>query len=322
MNTAAPAPAGDPHRGRGGGAGRRHRAARLRALVLISRVVRAALGRGDRTAPQGRQRGRQPALRGPWRHPPGRLPHRHPEVGQAPRGGGAPARPRRPRAPPGASTWSRDRRRCCSRRHAVGVTSTTRCSATYLAPALESIGREGVRVHDLRHFAGTQTARVGSLVETMERLGHSTASASLLYQQRVVRPRRRDRRGAIAARPRGAARALGRGRATASRGSAHSSSACRGSVTIRTGQPQPNHTVLATVRPASGGLWHRLPTRLSGRSTCDGPRSTRVRGPPRERGGSPGCVSARVFEFCSGLVDSVERVGDHRGVGHLFASAS
>ena len=51
--------------------------------------------------------------------------------------------------------------------------------------ALKTVGREGVRVHDLRHFAGTQTARVGNLIETMERLGHSTVSASLLYQQRV-----------------------------------------------------------------------------------------------------------------------------------------
>ena len=52
-------------------------------------------------------------------------------------------------------------------------------------PALKAIGREGVRVHDLRHFAGTMTTRVGNLVETMERLGHSTAKASLIYQQSV-----------------------------------------------------------------------------------------------------------------------------------------
>ncbi|BBX69007.1 tyrosine-type recombinase/integrase [Mycolicibacterium psychrotolerans] len=52
-------------------------------------------------------------------------------------------------------------------------------------PALKAIEREGVRVHDLRHFAGTQTARVGNLVETMSRLGHTTAKASLLYQQQV-----------------------------------------------------------------------------------------------------------------------------------------
>ncbi len=52
--------------------------------------------------------------------------------------------------------------------------------------ALKSIGREGVRVHDLRHFAGTQTARVGgSLADTMERLGHSTHGASLIYQHAV-----------------------------------------------------------------------------------------------------------------------------------------
>jgi integrase len=54
-------------------------------------------------------------------------------------------------------------------------------------PALKAIGREGdgIRVHDLRHFAGTHTARVANLVETMGRMGHSTAKASLLYQQQV-----------------------------------------------------------------------------------------------------------------------------------------
>ena len=54
-----------------------------------------------------------------------------------------------------------------------------------LAPALKSVGREGVRVHDLRHFSGTQVARVGNLVETMNHLGHSTVTASLRYQHVV-----------------------------------------------------------------------------------------------------------------------------------------
>ena len=49
--------------------------------------------------------------------------------------------------------------------------------------SLSGIGREGVRIHDLRHFARTQTARVANLVETMGRLGHSPVSASLIYQQ-------------------------------------------------------------------------------------------------------------------------------------------
>ena len=40
----------------------------------------------------------------------------------------------------------------------------------YLAPALKTVGREDRRIHDLRHFAGSQTARVGNLVETMQRL--------------------------------------------------------------------------------------------------------------------------------------------------------
>jgi integrase len=55
----------------------------------------------------------------------------------------------------------------------------------YFMPALAAIGREGVRIHDLRHFAGTQTARVGNPVKTMARLGHSTVKASLTYQQMV-----------------------------------------------------------------------------------------------------------------------------------------
>jgi integrase len=55
----------------------------------------------------------------------------------------------------------------------------------YLEPALKAVDREDARVHDMRHFAGTQVARVGNLVETMHRLGHSTVKASLLYQQVV-----------------------------------------------------------------------------------------------------------------------------------------
>jgi integrase len=55
----------------------------------------------------------------------------------------------------------------------------------HFTKALATIGREGVRFHDLRHFCGTQTARVGNLVETMDRLGHSTVKASLIYQQMV-----------------------------------------------------------------------------------------------------------------------------------------
>nr|WP_066898658.1 site-specific integrase [Mycolicibacterium houstonense] len=52
-------------------------------------------------------------------------------------------------------------------------------------PALAAIGRDDMRVHDLRHFAGTMTAQVGNLVETMARLRHTTHKASLIYQQQV-----------------------------------------------------------------------------------------------------------------------------------------
>jgi integrase len=51
--------------------------------------------------------------------------------------------------------------------------------------ALDGV-REGVRVHDLRHFAGTMTAQVGgTTAKTMRRLGHSTVSASMVYQSAV-----------------------------------------------------------------------------------------------------------------------------------------
>lgn len=52
-------------------------------------------------------------------------------------------------------------------------------------PAAKTIDRENMTAHDLRHFAGTMTAQVGNLVETMARLRHSTHKASLIYQQQV-----------------------------------------------------------------------------------------------------------------------------------------
>ncbi|MGV0717864.1 tyrosine-type recombinase/integrase [Mycolicibacterium sp. XJ662] len=60
----------------------------------------------------------------------------------------------------------------------------------YFHAALKAIGRDGKTkpkpaIHDLRHFAGTQAARVGSLRETMERLGHTTVKASMTYQNAV-----------------------------------------------------------------------------------------------------------------------------------------
>ena len=56
----------------------------------------------------------------------------------------------------------------------------------HFKPAVRRIGQPGARVHDLRHFAGTMTARVGGTVaETMHRLGHSTVGASMAYQAAV-----------------------------------------------------------------------------------------------------------------------------------------
>jgi integrase len=56
----------------------------------------------------------------------------------------------------------------------------------YFNAALKSVGiTKAVRIHDLRHMAGTMAARVGNLRETMDRLGHSTVRASMIYQQAV-----------------------------------------------------------------------------------------------------------------------------------------
>jgi integrase len=50
------------------------------------------------------------------------------------------------------------------------------------AKAVATSGRD-VRLHDLRHLAGTLTAQAGAtLKETMARLGHSTPDAALRYQ--------------------------------------------------------------------------------------------------------------------------------------------
>lgn len=55
----------------------------------------------------------------------------------------------------------------------------------YFDPAAEKIGRKGLVPHDLRKFAGTQNAKVGTLAENMSRMGHSTVKASMIYQKAV-----------------------------------------------------------------------------------------------------------------------------------------
>lgn len=62
--------------------------------------------------------------------------------------------------------------------------------APHYGKALTEIGRDGAArprpvIHDQRHFAGTMTARVGTLRENMDRLGHSTVAASLIYQGQI-----------------------------------------------------------------------------------------------------------------------------------------
>ncbi len=75
------------------------------------------------------------------------------------------------------------------------TSSATRCGhlfdstfrrAAWL-PALAAVGLSGVRVHDLRHTAGTLAVAAGAnLKESIARLGHSSAAASLTHQAVVA----------------------------------------------------------------------------------------------------------------------------------------
>lgn len=56
---------------------------------------------------------------------------------------------------------------------------------TALKEAAACVDRSDISAHDLRRFAGTQNAAVGSLRDNMNRLGHKTVDASLRYQHHL-----------------------------------------------------------------------------------------------------------------------------------------
>jgi integrase len=50
-------------------------------------------------------------------------------------------------------------------------------------PAVEQVGMDGLRVHDLRHTAATLAAAAGATTkELMERMGHTSPAVALRYQ--------------------------------------------------------------------------------------------------------------------------------------------
>lgn len=54
--------------------------------------------------------------------------------------------------------------------------------------ARRALGLEGVRLHDLRHVAGTMAAATGaSTKELMHRLGHASPRAALRYQHATAK---------------------------------------------------------------------------------------------------------------------------------------
>jgi len=62
--------------------------------------------------------------------------------------------------------------------------------------ARKAIGRQDLRFHDLRHTGATMAAQAGATMrELMDRLGHSTPQAALIYQHAAA-----DRQFELAAR--------------------------------------------------------------------------------------------------------------------------
>src|SRR4030095_7623424 len=62
-------------------------------------------------------------------------------------------------------------------------------------PAVQQLGLNGLRFHDLRHTAATLAAAAGATTkERMERMGHTSPAVALRYQHVMA-----DRQGAIAA---------------------------------------------------------------------------------------------------------------------------
>jgi integrase len=62
-------------------------------------------------------------------------------------------------------------------------------------PAVQRLGLDGLRFHDLRHTAATLAAAAGATTkELMERMGHTSSAVALRYQHIMA-----DRQGAIAA---------------------------------------------------------------------------------------------------------------------------
>jgi integrase len=50
-------------------------------------------------------------------------------------------------------------------------------------PAVQQLGLEGLRFHDLRHTAATLAAAAGATTrELMERMGHTSPAVALRYQ--------------------------------------------------------------------------------------------------------------------------------------------
>jgi integrase len=61
-------------------------------------------------------------------------------------------------------------------------------------PAVQQVGLDGLRVHDLRHTAATLAAAAGATTkELMERMGHASPTVALRYQHVMA-----DRQAALA----------------------------------------------------------------------------------------------------------------------------
>ncbi len=77
---------------------------------------------------------------------------------------------------------------------ATGVPITRRMVQQSWRKATDALGLEPFHVHDVRHLGPTLAAQSGATItEVMQRAGHSTARAALLYQHAAE-----DRRQVVA----------------------------------------------------------------------------------------------------------------------------
>ena len=173
---APPQEAGRRSRRRRGRSARRHHRRTIQSADPYQRVARYPIRGSDGASPERLQRRLLSHHGRTWRHSPRRqMRDRYPEVKEGSQSRHSPAHPPGDQRPLATYVAKGPEALLPGRSQLSPVRQDVR---RYYVAALKDIGRDGKKkprpaIHDLRHFAGTQTAHVGKLLETMGRLGHT-----------------------------------------------------------------------------------------------------------------------------------------------------